>query len=44
MLPLALSFDHAVVDGAPAARFTETLCSLVETAAAFGNTSEPPDR
>ena len=44
MLPLTLSFDHAVVDGAPAARFTETLRTLVETAAAFGNTSEPPDR
>ena len=25
MLPLTLSFDHAVIDGAPAARFTETL-------------------
>jgi pyruvate/2-oxoglutarate dehydrogenase complex dihydrolipoamide acyltransferase (E2) component len=35
MLPLTLSFDHAVVDGAPAARFTETLRTLVETAAAF---------
>lgn len=44
MLPLTLSFDHAVVDGAPAARFTETLRTLVETAAALGNASEPPDR
>ena len=35
MLPLTLSFDHAVIDGAPAARFTETLRSLIETAAAF---------
>jgi pyruvate/2-oxoglutarate dehydrogenase complex dihydrolipoamide acyltransferase (E2) component len=33
MLPLTLSFDHAVIDGAPAARFTETLRELVETAA-----------
>lgn len=33
MLPLTLSFDHAVVDGAPATRFTETLRDLVETAA-----------
>jgi len=32
MLPLTLSFDHAVVDGAPAARFVETLRDLVETA------------
>ena len=35
MLPLTLTFDHAVVDGAPAARFTETLRWLVESAAAF---------
>ncbi len=33
LLPLTLSFDHAVVDGAPAARFAETLRTLVETAA-----------
>jgi pyruvate/2-oxoglutarate dehydrogenase complex dihydrolipoamide acyltransferase (E2) component len=35
MLPLTLSFDHAVVDGAPAARFTETLRELVESASAL---------
>ena len=35
MLPLTLSFDHAVIDGAPAARFSETLRSVIETAAAF---------
>jgi pyruvate dehydrogenase E2 component (dihydrolipoamide acetyltransferase) len=35
MLPLTLSFDHAVIDGAPAARFTETLRTLTETAAAL---------
>ncbi|WP_323101118.1 2-oxo acid dehydrogenase subunit E2 [Intrasporangium sp. YIM S08009] len=35
MLPLTISLDHAVVDGAPAARFVETLRRLVETAAAF---------
>lgn len=33
LLPLTLSFDHAVIDGAPATRFTETLRELVETAA-----------
>jgi len=44
MLPLTLSFDHAVIDGAPAARFTETLRDLVETAAAFENTTVPSDR
>jgi pyruvate/2-oxoglutarate dehydrogenase complex dihydrolipoamide acyltransferase (E2) component len=37
MLPLTLSFDHAVIDGAPAARFTETIRALVESAAAFGD-------
>lgn len=31
-LPLTVTFDHAVVDGAPAARFIETLRDLVETA------------
>lgn len=36
ILPLTLTFDHAVVDGAPAARFVETLRDLTETAAAFG--------
>ena len=44
MLPLTLSFDHAVVDGAPAARFVETLRGLVETAAVLDETAaEPPD-
>jgi len=37
MLPLTLSFDHAVIDGGPAARFVETLRDLTETAAAFEN-------
>lgn len=44
MLPMTLTFDHAVVDGAPAARFTATLRSLVETGAAFQDRPEPPDR
>ena len=35
MLPITLTFDHAVIDGAPAARFTETFRMLVETAAAL---------
>ena len=33
MLPVTLSVDHAVIDGAPAARFAETLRELVESAA-----------
>jgi pyruvate/2-oxoglutarate dehydrogenase complex dihydrolipoamide acyltransferase (E2) component len=36
MLPITLTFDHAVLDGAPAARFVDTLRDLTETAAAFG--------
>ncbi|HSK27387.1 MAG TPA: 2-oxo acid dehydrogenase subunit E2 [Jiangellales bacterium] len=35
LLPLTLSFDHGVIDGAPAARFVETLRDLTETAAAL---------
>lgn len=31
MLPLTLSFDHAVIDGAPAADLTETMRELVDT-------------
>jgi pyruvate dehydrogenase E2 component (dihydrolipoamide acetyltransferase) len=30
MLPLSLSYDHRVIDGALAARFTRHLCSLLE--------------
>ena len=40
MLPLTLSFDHAVVDGAPATRFVDTLRDLVETAAALAESPE----
>ena len=32
-LHLTLSFDHDIVDGAPAARFTRKLVELIETAA-----------
>ena len=42
LLPLTLSFDHAVIDGAPAARFAQTLRSLVESAAAFDDTVQAP--
>jgi pyruvate/2-oxoglutarate dehydrogenase complex dihydrolipoamide acyltransferase (E2) component len=42
MLPLTLSFDHAVVDGAPATRFTETLRELVETAAVLDDDASTP--
>jgi pyruvate dehydrogenase E2 component (dihydrolipoamide acetyltransferase) len=30
MLPLSLSYDHRVIDGALAARFTRQLCHLLE--------------
>jgi pyruvate/2-oxoglutarate dehydrogenase complex dihydrolipoamide acyltransferase (E2) component len=33
-LPLTLSFDHSVIDGAPAARFASGFRNLLETAAA----------
>jgi pyruvate/2-oxoglutarate dehydrogenase complex dihydrolipoamide acyltransferase (E2) component len=32
LLSLTLSFDHAVVDGAPAARFARRLTELIESA------------
>ena len=41
-LPLTVSFDHAVVDGAPAARFVDTLRDLVETAAALDDLPADP--
>jgi pyruvate/2-oxoglutarate dehydrogenase complex dihydrolipoamide acyltransferase (E2) component len=44
MLPLTLSFDHAVIDGAPATRFIETLRDLVETGAAFESPAAPSVR
>jgi pyruvate/2-oxoglutarate dehydrogenase complex dihydrolipoamide acyltransferase (E2) component len=34
-LDLTISFDHDIVDGAPAARFTQALMELIETAAAL---------
>lgn len=37
MLPLTLTFDHAVVDGAPAARFIESLRAIVESASALSS-------
>jgi 2-oxoacid dehydrogenases acyltransferase (catalytic domain) len=43
MLPLTLSFDHGVVDGAPAARFVETLRELTETAAALEDLGRSSD-
>ena len=30
MLPLSLSYDHRVIDGAAAARFARALCALLE--------------
>jgi pyruvate dehydrogenase E2 component (dihydrolipoamide acetyltransferase) len=34
-LTLSLTFDHRAVDGAPAARFLQTLKSLIENPAAW---------
>ncbi|WP_195760579.1 2-oxo acid dehydrogenase subunit E2 [Agromyces kandeliae] len=36
MLPITLSFDHALIDGAPASRFTETLRRMIESASVLG--------
>lgn len=36
MLPITLSFDHALIDGAPASRFTETLRRTIEDASVLG--------
>ena len=30
LLPISLTFDHRIVDGAPAARFLETLCKYIQ--------------
>jgi pyruvate dehydrogenase E2 component (dihydrolipoamide acetyltransferase) len=30
LLPVSLSYDHRVIDGALAARFTRTLCTVLE--------------
>ena len=30
MLPVSLSYDHRVIDGALAARFTRQLCNVLE--------------
>ena len=38
MLPLSLTFDHRSVDGAPAARFLRTVCSILE-----GGSDELPE-
>jgi pyruvate dehydrogenase E2 component (dihydrolipoamide acetyltransferase) len=32
-ITLSLTFDHRIVDGAPAARFLQTLCQFVENPA-----------
>ena len=41
MLPLTVTFDHAVVDGAPAARFIDTLRELTEDAAVLDDIGAP---
>ena len=36
-LNLTISFDHDIVDGAPAARFAKTLVELIEEATVLGD-------
>lgn len=43
-LCLTISFDHNVVDGAPAARFTERLKGLVESGYGLPGAPGEPDR
>ena len=43
-LQMTISFDHDIVDGAPAARFTRKFVELIETATVLeeaANTSTP---
>ena len=42
-LNLTISFDHDIVDGAPAARFTRKLVELIETASLLEEAVTIPD-
>jgi pyruvate/2-oxoglutarate dehydrogenase complex dihydrolipoamide acyltransferase (E2) component len=42
LLPLTLSFDHTVIDGAPAARFAQTLRHRLESGAAAATLPAAP--
>jgi pyruvate/2-oxoglutarate dehydrogenase complex dihydrolipoamide acyltransferase (E2) component len=42
-LSLTISFDHDIVDGAPAARFTERLKELIESGYGLPNSTEEPE-
>jgi pyruvate dehydrogenase E2 component (dihydrolipoamide acetyltransferase) len=37
VITLSLTFDHRIVDGAPAARFLQTLCRLIEDQASYAS-------
>jgi len=37
ILNLTISFDHDIIDGAPAARFANTLTGIIENGAVFEN-------
>ncbi|TMD02202.1 MAG: 2-oxo acid dehydrogenase subunit E2 [Chloroflexi bacterium] len=39
---MTLSFDHAIIDGAPAARFTERLKDLIESGYGLCESSHVP--
>jgi 2-oxoacid dehydrogenases acyltransferase (catalytic domain) len=41
---MTLSFDHSVIDGAPAARFAATFRQLLETGAALDTPAAPGRR
>jgi pyruvate/2-oxoglutarate dehydrogenase complex dihydrolipoamide acyltransferase (E2) component len=43
ILDVTLSFDHDIVDGAPAARFASRLRELIESAAGLEDSNVPPE-
>lgn len=42
MMSLTIIFDHDVIDGAPAARFTKKLVELIESGSGLGTQQHPP--
>jgi pyruvate/2-oxoglutarate dehydrogenase complex dihydrolipoamide acyltransferase (E2) component len=42
-LSLTISFDHEIIDGAPAARFTQRLKELIESGSGLGDSTTEPE-
>jgi len=43
-LSVTLDFDHDLIDGAPAARFTQQLCDLIESGSGLGDSTEEKEQ